>query len=162
MATGAAAVPVEIEPGPVQGIVIAHRRFAMSQDRGLGEQVIPALTTLRDWAGVPDNTEHLFASIPKIDEVLLKGIGTESIGNFELLQRPLGVIGEYVKAFVFFVKTRRYVVIGEAAIVEVGFHCFVCCFGYRGKVMALSPMLILFSMAADAALAANILASGHL
>ena len=53
----------------------------------------PALATLVLWAGVPGEPEHLEAPVRKRDEVLLERVDTECIGDFVIVERPVGTVG---------------------------------------------------------------------
>src|SRR2546430_8750577 len=86
MALGAHEIPILVQLGPVQNVVVF--------DLFVGIEMKPTLTTLLLWPVVPGNGKRLQATIRKLDEILLKGLHAERVLNFkvcELSVRPIGL-----------------------------------------------------------------------
>src|ERR1700756_1560590 len=81
MALGAHEIPVLIELGPVQHVVVL--------DLVIGIKMKPALTSPAFRSAVPGDGKRLYPAIRKFDEILLKRIDAE--GVFDLESRELAV-----------------------------------------------------------------------
>src|SRR4029434_2239387 len=81
MALGAHKIPILVEPGPVQNVVVF--------DLFVRIEVEPTLSAFMLWPTVPGDGKRLQASIGKLNQVLLKRIDAE--GKFHLEGRQLAV-----------------------------------------------------------------------
>ena len=114
MAFGAHEVPVLIELGPMQDVVVFDVLFRV--------EVKPALAALVLGPRIPGERERLHAAVGKFDEVLLQRIEAEGVFHFErgeLAVRPVGLDEELA---VLAKEARRHAVIVEARVIEVAEH----------------------------------------
>ena len=87
MALRTATVPIVIDTGPMQR---ARMRDVLI---GIFIDVVPALTALCLWPGIPSDTQRLKSPPRQGQEQLLEGIHPENIGDFEGLKLAIGIVG---------------------------------------------------------------------
>src|SRR5262249_12804643 len=93
VALGAHEVPVLIQSGPVQHVVVLDLLVPVGME--------PALAALLFRARVPGDREHLQAAVGKFDEILLQRIDAEGVFDLErreLAVRPVGLDQELAVA----------------------------------------------------------------
>src|SRR5215813_9439683 len=111
MTFGAHEIPVLIELGPMQNIVVA--------DFFIGIVMEPALSALFLRPGIPGNRQSLHASVRKFDQVLLQRIDAERVLHLENCELSIGSVRFDQILSVPAEKTRTDTVIIEDRVVEV-------------------------------------------
>ena len=147
MALGAHEVPVLVQLGPVQEIVVA--------DLFVRIEVKPALTALVLRATIPGDRERLQPSVGKFDQVLLQRIQAECVFDLEhaeLAVRPVGLDQEFS---VFAEEARAHAVVPERRIVEIAEHGLVGRVIHRVLMLRRAPKVRFRAMAPGACPAAN-------
>src|SRR5262245_14160913 len=84
MTFGAHEIPVLIELGPMQDIVVV--------DFFIGIEMEPPLPALFLWAGIPGDRERLHAPVRKLDQVLLQRIDAEGVFHLENCELSIGSV----------------------------------------------------------------------
>ena len=116
VALGAHEVPVLVQLGPVQDIVVA--------DLLVGIEVEPALAALVLRPAVPGDRQRLQAAIRELDQVLLQRIDAEGVFDLERGELAVGAVGLDEELAVLAEKAGAHAVVVEARIVEVAQHRF--------------------------------------
>jgi len=114
MALRAHEIPVLIEPGPVQRVVVL--------DLLVGIKMKPALPALVFWPGVPGNGQRLQPLVWKFDQILLQRSNAEGVFDLEareLAIRPVGLNEEFS---VVTEEARANTVVIEARAIEITQH----------------------------------------
>ena len=147
VALGAHEVPVLVQLGPVQEIVVA--------DFFVRIEVKPTLAPLVFRAAVPGDGEGLQSSIGKFDQVLLQRIEAERVLDLEhaeLAVRPVGLDQEFS---VLAEEARAHAVVVKVRVVEIAEHRLVGRVIHGVLVLRRSPKLRFRLMAPGAGLAAD-------
>ena len=147
MALGAHEVPVLVQLGPVQEIVVANFFVRI--------EVEPTLAPLVFRAAVPGDGEGLQSSIGKFDQILLQRVEAERVLDLEhadLAVRPVGLDQELS---VLAEESRTRPVVLKIRIVEVAEHRFLGRVIHGMLVLRRSPKLRFRPMAPRAGLAAD-------
>jgi hypothetical protein len=147
VALGAAAVPVLVLAGPVQGILVV--------DRLVGIEVVPALPALGGGTGVPGDAQCLQAPPGERQQVLLQGVDAEHI--FHRVIRELAVlpVRTHLELIALAKKTRGHPVVAESRVVKIPQNGLRCGQLHGQVVMRALPVVELGFMAAFAGLAAG-------
>src|SRR5262245_55241171 len=114
MAFGAHEIPVLIELGPVQHVVVL--------DLLVGIEIKPALAATVLRPAVPGNRKRLYAAVREFNQILLEGIDAEGVFHLEgceLAVRAIGLDEEFV---VLLKEARSYAVIVETCVLEIAEH----------------------------------------
>src|ERR1700681_4193408 len=111
MALGTHEIPVLVQLGPVQDIVVL--------DLLVGIEMKPTLTTLFLWSAVPGNRKGLQAAIREFNEELLQGIDAECVFDLKDSKVAVGTIGFNKELVVVFEKTGMDGEVVEAGIIEI-------------------------------------------
>ena len=147
MTLGAHEIPVLIEFGPMQDIVVLDLLVRVEME--------PALAALLLWSTVPCDRQCLDASIGEFDQILLQRIDTERVLHLEdgkFAVRPVGFDEEFA---VLAEKPRFQTVIVEGCIGEIAQYRFVGRVIHRMLVLRCMPSLGFGPMAARAGVAAD-------
>ena len=130
MALGAHEVPVLIELGPVQHVVVL--------DLLIGVEMKPALAALVLRPAVPGDGERLYPAVGKFDQVLLQGIDAECVFHFEGRKFAVGTVGLDEEFVILFEKAGMNAKIVEPGIIEIAKY------GSGGSVLHGMPVLGFF------------------
>src|SRR5262245_56572282 len=140
-------IPVLVQPGPVQDVVVL--------DLLVGIEVEPALAALVLRTAVPGERQRLQPAVGKLDEILLQRIDAEGVLHLEggeLAVRPVGLDQEFsVPAE----EAGMHAVMVEARVVEIAEHGLVGRVLHGEPVLRCAPQLRLGAVAAGAGLAAD-------
>src|SRR5262245_45384313 len=147
MALGAHEVPVLVQPGPMQDVVVL--------DLFIRVQVEPALAALVLRPAVPGDRQRLQAAIGKLDEILLQRIDAERVFDLEGGKLAVGAVGLHEEFPVLAEEARTDAVIVEARIVEVAEHRRLGGMLHREPMLRSAPQLRLRLVAAGASPAAG-------
>src|ERR1700750_1027177 len=147
MALGAHEIPILIELGPMQDVVVA--------DLLAGIEVEPALPAFVLWPRVPGDRQRLDAAVGKFDQVLLQRIDAERVFDVENGELAVRAVGLDAKLSVLAEEARRHAEIREGRIVEVAAHRRVSGVIHRVPVLRRAPEPGLGLMASGAGLAAD-------
>ena len=117
VALSTATVPIVIDTGPMQ--------WARMRDIFIGIfiDVVPPLTALCLWPGVPGDTQCLKSSPGQRQEQLLKGIDPENIGDFKGLKLAIGIVGTDPVVTVLARKFTGNALISKGDVIEVTKDC---------------------------------------
>ena len=148
VALGAHEVPILIELGPMQHVVVA--------DVFVGIEMEPALAAVSLRPRIPGQRQRLHAPVGKLDEILLQWIEAESVFHLESRQLAVGTVGLDEELTVLLEETRVHAVIVEARIVEVAEHGLVAGVRHGIRVLRAVPERGLVAMAGGASVAADI------
>src|SRR6266851_3952680 len=127
VALGAHEIPVLIELGPVQYVVVL--------DLFIGIKMKPALTALLPRPAVPGNRKRLYPAIGKFDQILLQGINAERVLHLEGRKFAVGAVGLDEKLAISLEEAGMDAEIVEARIVKIAKH--------GGGIGVLHGMLVL-------------------
>ena len=147
MALRAHEVPVLVQPGPVQDIVVLDLLVRIEME--------PALAAFVLWPAVPCNRQRLQPTVGELDEILLQRIDTERVLHLEGGELAVGAIGLDQGFSVFAEEARTHPKIIEARILEVAEHRLVGGVIHRVLVLRAAPELCLRPMATGTGLAAD-------
>ncbi len=147
MTLGAHEIPVLVQLGPVQEIVVL--------DLFVGVEMEPALAALVLRPRVPGERQRLQPAVREFDEILLQGIDAESVFHLEGGELAVGPVGLDQELAVLAEEARMHSVIVEAGIVEISEHRLVGRMVHRVLVLGGLPPLRLGAVAAGAGLAAH-------
>ena len=147
VALGAHEIPVLVQPGPVQHVVVL--------DLLAGIEVKPALAALLLRPAVPRNRQSLHAAVGKRDEILLQGVETEGVFHLEHGELAVGAVGLDQKLSILAKKARPQPVRLEARAVEIAQHGLVGRMLHRPAVLRHVPQFRFRRVAARAGLAAD-------
>src|SRR5215467_10456893 len=111
MAFGAHEIPVLIESGPVQHVIVL--------DLFVGIEMKPALAALVHWPAVPGDGKRLDTAIREFDQILLKGIDSEGVFHLEGRKLAIGAIGLDEEFVVFPEEAGMDAEIVETRVVEI-------------------------------------------
>src|SRR5450631_1020319 len=140
-------IPILIEPGPMQHIVVADLLVRI--------EVKPALTAFVRRPAIPRNRQRLQSAIGKLDEVLLERIDTERILDLEGRNLAVRAIGfDQILPFLP-EETGLYAEIVETGIGEISQHRIVGRMRHCELMVRALPQLCLGLVAAGAGLAAD-------
>src|SRR4051794_17948015 len=114
MALGTHEIPVLIQLGPVQDIVVF--------DLFVWIQMKPALTTLLLWPSVPCKRERLHATIWKLNQILLQRIHAKGVLDFKGCELPIRVVGFNEELSISFEKPRVHIIVIEARVIKIAQH----------------------------------------
>ena len=139
VALGAHEVPILIELGPMQDVVVADLFMRIEME--------PALPALVLRARIPGERQRLDAPVGKLDEILLQGIEAEGVFHLEggeLAVRAVGLDHELVAVAE---EARVHAEIVEARIVEIAEHGVLARMRHGMRVLRPVPELRLPAMA---------------
>ena len=142
MTVGAHPVPVLIDPGPVQLVVVG--------DLLVGVEVKPALAALVLRPGVPSERQRLEAAAGEGDQVLLQRVDAEGVVDLVVVHGPIGTVRLDEEAVALAVEARGDAVLGERDVGEVAQHRGRRRDLHRLVVLRAVPSLRLGGMAAGA------------
>src|SRR5689334_10731186 len=142
MAIRAHEIPVLVEAGPMQGVMI---RDALS-----GEEEEPALAPMSRGTAVPSDAERLQASAGHRDQVLLKWIDAERIFYFVVVEATVGAVGAHHEARPLPKEGRSDRVVGEVHVIEGAEHRSRRRHLHRRLMMRAAPEIALADMAGTA------------
>ena len=108
---GAHEVPILVQLGPVQRVVVANVL--------VGIEMEPALAALLFRAAVPRNRQRLNAAVRKLDEILLQRLQPESVFHFEGLELAVGAVGLDEELAVLAEEAGLHAEIVELRVIEV-------------------------------------------
>src|SRR5262249_48310293 len=114
MALGTHEIPVLIELGPVQHVVVL--------DFFVGIEMEPALAALVFRPAVPGDRKRLYAAVREFDQVLLEGIDAEGVFDLERRKLAVGPVGLNEELFVFLEETGLDAVMVEPGVIEIAEH----------------------------------------
>ena len=137
MALGAHEVPVLVQLGPVQDVVVT--------DLLVGIEVEPALAARFLRPAVPGDRQRLQAAVRKLDQVLLERIEAKRVLDLERGELAVGSVGFDQKLAVLAKEARAHAVVVEGHIGEIAEHRLL------GRVI--HGMLVLRAVATDSACA---------
>lgn len=147
MAFGAHEVPVLIQLGPMQNIVMS--------DPFVWIEMEPALAALLFRPRIPRDRQSLEPSIGKFHEILLQRVDAEGIFDFKSRKLSIRPIGFDEKLVVLVKEARMYPEIIEARIGEIAEHCRVSRMRHSMLVLRHLPGLRLRLVAGGASLTAD-------
>src|SRR3954447_5770147 len=147
VALGAHEVPVLVQLGPMQDIVVA--------DLLMGIEVEPALAAVVLRSAVPGDRQRLQAAVRERDQVLLQRLDAEGVFHLERGELSIGSVGLDEEPAVLAEKAGWHAVVLKARIVEVAQHRFLGGMLHRALVLRGAPQLRLGAVAAGARLAAH-------
>ncbi len=147
VASRAHEIPVLIQPGPVQHVVVLDLLVRI--------EVKPALAALVLRPAVPGDRQRLQAAIGKLDQILLQRINAEGVFDLERGELPVGPVGLNEKPAVLAEEAGSHAVIIKARIAEIAEHRFVVCMLHREAMLRAAPKLGFDSVAAGTGLAAD-------
>src|SRR5262249_40922742 len=140
-------IPILIEPGPVQHIVVL--------DVFVGIEMKPTLAALLFRARVPGNRQCLHPTIGEFNEILLQRIDAECVLDLEGGELAIRSVGFDEILSVFAEETGKHAVIVEARIVEIAEHKSFCRVLHRTLMLRAVPQRRLRAMTAGAGLATH-------
>ena len=140
-------VPVLVQPGPMQDIVVL--------DLLVRVEMKPALTALILRPAVPGDRQRLHAAIRKLDEILLQRIEAECVFDLEHGGLAVGAVGFDEELSILAKEARTYAEIVEGRVLEIAEHRRLGGVGHRMLVLRAAPQLRLCPMAAGTSLAAD-------
>jgi hypothetical protein len=110
-------VPVLVQLGPVQDIVVANVLVRV--------QMEPALPARLLWAAVPGNRQSLQTTVGKLDQILLQRLNAEGVFDLECGELAVGAVGLDQEFPVLAEKAGKCAVMIEACAIEVAGHRLV-------------------------------------
>ena len=147
MASRAHEIPVLVQPGPVQHVVVL--------DLLVRVEMKPALAALLLRPAVPGERQRLQPAVGKLDEILLQRLDAEGVLDFKRGEVAVGPVGLDEKLSVPAKEARMHAVIVEARTGEIAQHRFVACVLHGEPMLRAVPKLRFALMAAGAGLAAD-------
>src|SRR5262249_43796618 len=147
MALGAHEVPVLIQPGPVQHVVVL--------DLLVGIEVEPALPALLLRSRVPGDRERLQPAVGERDQILLQRVDPEGVFDLEGRGLAVGTVGLDHKFAVPPEEARADAVVVEARLVEIAEDGLLRRVVHGELVLRFAPQVALGAMAAGTGLAAD-------
>ena len=148
MALGAHEIPVLVQLGPVQHVVVA--------DVFVRIEMKPALAALILRPRVPGNRQRLDAPVREFDQVLLQGIDAERVLDLECCELAVRAVGLNEKLSILAEEARRHPVVVERRAGKIAQHCSICGVGHCLLVLRGLPEFRFGLMATGAGLAADI------
>ena len=140
-------VPVLIELGPVQDVVVLDLLVRIEME--------PALTALALGPAVPGDRQSLQPAIGECDEILLQRVDPERVLDFEGGELSVWSVGLDKKLPVLAEETGMHAVIVETRVVEIAEHRLVGRVLHGEVVLRGAPQLRFGTVAAGAGLAAD-------
>ena len=147
MALGAHEVPVLVELGPVQDVVVT--------DLLVGIEVEPALTACLLRSAIPRDRQGLQSAIGEFDQVLLKRIEPECVLDLESGELAVGAVGLDQKFVVLAKEARAHTVVVEGHIGEIAQNRLLGRMSHRVLVLRGLPQRGLRLVATGAGFAAD-------
>src|SRR5262245_21099703 len=147
MAFRAHEVPVLIQFGPVQDVVVLDLLIRI--------EVEPALAACGLRPAVPGQRQGLYPSVGKLDEILLQWVDAERVLDLEDGERSIGSVGLDEELSVLAEETGVHAVIVEARLVEIAEDRLLGRMSHCLLVLGTTPQLCLGTVAAGAGLAAD-------
>ena len=133
VALGAHEIPVLIELGPMQDVVVL--------DLFVRVEMKPALAALVLRPAIPGDRQRLQPAVGKFDQILLQRIEAERVFDLEGRKLAVGPVGLDQEFSVLAKEARSHAVIVEARIVEIAEHRFVGRMVHRMLVLRRAPQL---------------------
>src|SRR5262249_20437166 len=147
VAPGAHEVPVLVQLGPMQDVVVLNLLVRI--------EVKPPLPALLLRSAVPGDRQRLQPAVGKFDEVLLQRLDAEGVLYLERGELAVRAIGLDEKLSVLAEEAGVHPVIVESRIVEIAEHRCVGCVLHRELVLRVAPELRFRGMALGTRLAAD-------
>ena len=126
-------VPVLIEPGPVQDVVVLDLLVRIEME--------PALAAFVLGPAVPGDRQRLQPAVGEFDEILLQRVDTERVLDLEGGELAVRPVGLDEKLSVLAEEARTHAVIVEARVVEIAEHRLVGRVLHREVVLRGAPLL---------------------
>ena len=146
-------IPVLVQPGPVQDVVVF--------DLLIGGEMKPALAALVLRPAVPSERQRLNAPVGELDEILLQRIDAEGVLRLKDGKLAVGAVSLDQEFPSLAKEAGTHTIMLEAGIVEIAKHGLVGGMLHRGLMLRGIPQLGLRLMAACAGLAADEGCSGN-
>ena len=147
MTFGAHEVPVLVQLGPVQDVVVTDLLVRI--------EVEPALAALCLRSAVPGHRQGLQAAVGKLDQVLLQRIDAEGVFDLESGKLAIGSVGFDQKFAVVAKEARAHTVVVEGRAGKIAEHGRLGRMIHRMPVLRATPQLGLLLVAAGAGRAAD-------
>ena len=147
MASRAHEVPVLVQPGPVQHVIVL--------DLLVRVEMKPALAALVLRPAVPGERQRLQAAVGKLDQILLQWLDAERVLDLKRHQPAVGPVGLDEKLPILAEEAGSHAVIVEGRIAEIAEHRFVVRMLHGKLVLRAVPELRLRPVTAGAGLAAD-------
>ena len=147
MALRAHEVPVLVQLGPVQNVVVLDLLVRI--------EMKPALAAFVLRPAVPGDRQRLQPAVRELDEILLQRIDAECVLHLERGELAVGTVGLDQELPVLAEEARTHAVIIEARIGEIAEHRFLGGVLHRVLVLGAAPQVRFGAVAAGAGLAAD-------
>jgi hypothetical protein len=147
VALGAHEIPVLVQLGPMQDVVVFDLLVRIEME--------PALAALLLRAAVPGDRERLQPAVREFDEILLQRIDAEGVLHLERGELAVRSVGLGEKFSVLAEEARAHAEMLEAGVVEIAEHRLIGGVLHRVPVLRCAPQLRLRLVAAGTDLAAD-------
>ena len=131
MAPRAHEIPVLVQPGPVQHVVVLDLLVRIEME--------PALAALLLRPAVPGERQRLQASVGKLDQILLQWLDAERVLDFKRRQPAVGPVGFDEKLPILAEEAGSHAVMVDSRIAEIAEHRFVVCMLHGKLVLRAAP-----------------------